>query len=1508
MAERLQIIAEVKAQSAKVTLSDLDQMIDKLRLKRIDVNFDKNNQATKNVKLFADELGNLYQVTEKLKKDGSIGSATVKVTEFFDKQAKAAKSSTAAVNDAAKATEEHGKKTKKAKPYVDEYSEGLEETSNKANLLSTALGRLGQIALANVTRAFRDALEEMKKVDAELIVVKKVTDASTEELELLQEKAYTTAQQYGTTASEYLTSVAEFSRAGYKEQAADLAELATKLQLVGDLSGDVANKFLIAVDKSYKFNGNVQKLSETIDKANEIDNNYATTIEKIASGMGIIAPVAAQLNVSLDETMAAVGTITAVTQRSGTEAARALRAIMLNIIGDTKTEIEDGATWTAGEIIGLRDLLKKYAPEIVEEANKMGTVINPMEAIGALAQAYKDGLLTAQELTEKVSDIGGKLRTPQLLALIQNWDDMYLQMMDDIETATGSANKEVENALTGWEAKLNILKTSWTDFVQKSISTDAIKGAIDALTWIIDSVGSLGNVLLVAIPILIAFKAEAIMTFGASMISMFANFGQNIAQLIVKIGNFINALRGAADAQEVWTARIQVGASLIAIAIAAIVIAMNRYQKNLEDTIQRGEKAATSLLQIQQLSEKYEKLNEEAADTKEAQDARQDLIDKLIDEGVWVDSVIGKYDTLDEKIKAATKEAIDYRRVEVNDALNAAESNINWLYRTNLSANYVSNAGNILGLGANYANPNGMYNIFNLDAERLLKLYDLALQKRAEFAQGIGGAPESKEDKELKIFIDTYRDAVEKYRDAKNALDSLNGTLEETGRLTTDASGINGKLTLSFVGLADEINNATSALEAYKKALELGEKGDTFKSYAEAYASALSMFENGLTGTNQYMAAIDLLIPSNVLASLKYNYEEAGKLLGSDFYKALFEYGGADYGANAAQYLKDNESLYSMFYDVFDEGDGNFKIAINDIKGLSDELKVSEETLWAMLDGWDAFNSATAVSISDIKLLKEQFTDENSGVLDFTQLISKLVDEGKTDSQIRNIVQGIMQMEDVDLSELPTNLTQAIQDIRDLKDEADAMGDGVKVLVRTDPEDVTTVLDPLKKEIETLSGTPVVIRVVYYSDDFVGPLPKYERGIKKADAGLAVVNEKGAELIKTGNRAYIANQGRLGLVKLNEGDTVYNANETSRLINQAVSSDDFLGGDNKSDGSTSSFSSSNLQALLDSLKNAKEDEEDNQKTKNRGGGGSGKSKDPDLLSMLSDYIKELLDKAKKALDAQIDTIDAQIEALKKEHDAQEEENELEELRLKILEAEKNLIDANVERTVRYFNKETGQWEWMADQKAVAEAQKALEDAQKNYYDKLAEIEYQAKLDELNERKQALKDSYNNLSDTWSEIKDEISKALNKQDVLGLAEILTRLGLTSAKGSVGEVTSLISDINAFTGSFDNGGFAFGKGFLRKGISQGETILDETITDRILSPKSNSQFTNFTNSLTKLFGMSSGEFGAKAQSLINSIDRSSNTTGDTYYINGVRIGSDMIDRPLSDILSVLPIYAG
>lgn len=434
-------------------------------------------------------LKTLNELEAKVK---NLNSTPVKINvEGLNNTANAAEKASKGMESMAAATEKVETASKGATKGLKETGDAAQKTGDtifsayKKMLLWAAAGNL----IFGPIRAFKEALTTMKAVDDELVVVRKVTGATGEELARLEKQAYATASAYGVAADQFLNSVAAFSRAGYGDAAAGLAELATKTQLVGDVNQEVANQFLLSVDAAYKYQGSIEKLSAVLDGANEIDNKYATSIQKIAEGLGIVAPVAAQVGVGIDELTASIGTITAVTQRSGTEAARAFRALVLNIVGDTKTEIDEGVTWTTGEIAGLRDVIKQYAPEAYKAAQATGSLINPMEAIGGLAQSMKDGLLTEQQLMAMVSDIGGKLRSSQLLALIQNWD-MYQSMLGDYANAIGSADREVANALDSWTRKSERLNNKWTEFVSNLVNTDAIKTGLDVVIRLVEGLNT----------------------------------------------------------------------------------------------------------------------------------------------------------------------------------------------------------------------------------------------------------------------------------------------------------------------------------------------------------------------------------------------------------------------------------------------------------------------------------------------------------------------------------------------------------------------------------------------------------------------------------------------------------------------------------------------------------------------------------------------------------------------------------------------------------------------------------------------------------------------------------------------------------------------------------------------------------------------------------------------------------------------------------------------------------
>lgn len=368
-----------------------------------------------------------------------------------------------------------------------------QKTSALTDLLGDSLGRIvaKQAAwqligngIAGVKNAFVDALDTMKEVDSELATVRKVTGMTKDEMDALGESAYSTASKYGVAANEYLQNVSTFARAGYKEAAQGLGELAIKTQLVGDTDQETAAQFLLSADAAWKYHGNVEKLSLALDEANTIDNNYATSIQKIAEGLPIVANVASMAGMSMEETMAMLGTITATTQESGTKAATAARALILNILGDTTTEISDGVTATEESVQSLSGILQKYAPDVVAAAEATGKLINPMEAIEALSKAAKDGLISEADLMQMVSALGGKLRTNQLLALLENFD-MYKSMLADMGVAAGSADQEVSVMLDTWDAKANILKNTWTEFVSNMADTSLIKGGLDVITGLV---------------------------------------------------------------------------------------------------------------------------------------------------------------------------------------------------------------------------------------------------------------------------------------------------------------------------------------------------------------------------------------------------------------------------------------------------------------------------------------------------------------------------------------------------------------------------------------------------------------------------------------------------------------------------------------------------------------------------------------------------------------------------------------------------------------------------------------------------------------------------------------------------------------------------------------------------------------------------------------------------------------------------------------------------------------
>ena len=897
----------------------------------------------------------------------------------------------------------------------------------------------------------------------------------------------------------------------------------------------------------------------------------------------------------------------------------------------------------------------------------------------------------------------------------------------------------------------------------------------------------------------------------------------------------------------------QAAIGLLVAIISILIIAVNKYKQGLQDSINDAIKAEETIAQIKELRKNYEDLQKSLEDGEDVTDsykkAQDELIEKLKDEGVWVDEITGKYDELEDKINAAADALTALKIVEIEEGIRSAETIVKNTYA---GSGYAPTAevGRIFGSISDaqfvaYASGRQV-----LDLKELVNLYDKAIARQAELiAQG---HTNSDEYNKLKAFTNLFSDSIAEYKRLyaeleKYTSDAIDGT-EDFVSVTEDETD-------AVRSLSDELKGATDALDKYKKALQGGEKGDALKSYSEAYKKAVEMYEKGLTGSNQYMSAVDLLFGEVD------DYEETGKHLGNAFVKAMFEGGGDDYGANAANYIRKHLDEFEGVA-ISEAEDGTFGLTVNDMDAFAKSTGLSADALWTLIDALDIFDSKTTYTRDQLFDLIGLVDDGSAKYINLTAMINDLAGQGKSAREIKDIVEAVKELAETDgniqITE-PENLDQTINDIVELHKEAEKDEDMEVVLTSNSDE----FFDGIRKEIDQINGTTIYIgiRTRFSGLGLNEGLGSNAVGTKSARGGLSLVNEEGAEIIYAKGKAWIAGGGDPTITNLPAGAGVFTAKETREILARSgIESHDGDGADGAYVGGIPEFTS----------------------------GGSGKSGSgkltESLLKQIADYINDILKKAKEALQEQLDAIDEQIDKLKREHDAEKDANKLEELRLKILEAEKRLAEAENERTVRYFNRETGQWEWMADQKAVADAQKALKEAQEAYDKEVAEQAYEAQLQALQDQKNSLNETYNQLADNWDKIYEELQDILNGNGTVDIAKLIQQLLGTKGGSYAPDIQALLEAIGAFT-------------------ANPTSVLDAETTARIMSMNGTTGGT--TSVLSAMLGSGTYDLNGKSQSTLGG---NTSIVGDTiYYINGVQIGRDMIDKPLSQILSVLPIYA-
>ena len=352
---------------------------------------------------------------------------------------------------------------------------------NVGSMIKGFMGfQLAATIVMQVINIVRKMVDEVKAIDAAIVELNKVSDASAEELAKVKKQAFELADGLGTTGVEVLNATTEFKRMGYTmEESLNLAEVAVMMTNVAegiDDAGEAAN-ILTSILKGTGLSA--KYAMSLLDRLNEVSNNNAVSFDALAHMLQESAATMKILGNNIDET---IGLLTgAFTVLQDESVANSIRTLSLRISGlneDLESEV--------GLSNQVTEALRKYADiDVFDKQTKQ--IRSTFSILEELAGKWND--IDKNQQAVLLNVIAGKRQSAALSAILENWD-VVSKSAKDAADSMGSAQREQEAYLDSIEGRMNRLKNTFQQLADEIIGSDLVKIILESAQYLVKALGT----------------------------------------------------------------------------------------------------------------------------------------------------------------------------------------------------------------------------------------------------------------------------------------------------------------------------------------------------------------------------------------------------------------------------------------------------------------------------------------------------------------------------------------------------------------------------------------------------------------------------------------------------------------------------------------------------------------------------------------------------------------------------------------------------------------------------------------------------------------------------------------------------------------------------------------------------------------------------------------------------------------------------------------------------------
>ena len=382
-----------------------------------------------------------------------------------------------------------------------------------------------------------------------------------------------------------------------------------------------------------------------------------------------------------------------------------------------------------------------------------------------------------------------------------------------------------------------------------------------------------------------------------------------------------------------------------------------------------------------------------------------------------------------------------------------------------------------------------------------------------------------------------------------SSLSEMESSAEESNEaLETAANYVNG--------WTESINGAIGAKQAFDDAMKAtGDYDDAFKELSSVFSTLKSELENGQAASLTTRNALAQLVSPDMLAQYDAANDKVA-FMNEQIERLTMLYGESESGGmgfiSVMQQLADAGSLAGA---TLAETSDGISYTITDLDALAQSMGLTTGQLFSLIEAGKVFgyevNWDVAGLISSFETLGVEVVDVGNGIkqLDFGQIAEAYAASGATVEEIRNIQYALEDADGIQLTNIPENLSDIVSKADDSQTAAQQ--------AKSDYEALDGVsLDNLSSQIsgvtaQTRNATQAannLLRAFMNVSRAQSSVDSNAEGTSYAKAGPSFINEEGPELVRSGNKAYIPAGGKPAIVNLKEGDQVFTAEETAKIL------------------------------------------------------------------------------------------------------------------------------------------------------------------------------------------------------------------------------------------------------------------------------------------------------------------------------------------------------------------------